>query len=99
MFQDFRADDKIKAVAFKGQAGHIHAGKIYGSAGEIVQILMKRQFLPGFNEIVKYEIRTHTAGILSAASFNGMTAFAAPDIQNPVARPDIQLVKINGKHG
>jgi hypothetical protein len=99
MLQDFRADDQVKAVAFKGKMSGIHAGKIYALAGEIAYGLVKVQLFPGFRQVVSHEIRTHAAGILLPAGLNGMPALTAADIQNPVPRLNIDPVKINGKHG
>jgi hypothetical protein len=77
----------------------IHAGKIYGFAGEIVYAPVKVQLLPGFRQVVNPEIRAHAAGILLSAGFNGMPALTAADIQNPVSGLNMDPVKINGKHG
>jgi hypothetical protein len=77
----------------------IHAGKIYALAGEIAYGPVKVQLFPGFRQVFNPEIRTHAAGILLPAGFNGMPALTAPDIQNPVSRLNMDPVKINGKHG
>jgi hypothetical protein len=98
MFEDFGTDDCIKALIFEGQTGDIHAGEVEPGAGQVVQGLVKGQFVPGRFQIVIYKIRTDTYGLLHSAGLDHVPALTASHVQDPVTGPDIQPVEINGNH-
>jgi hypothetical protein len=99
MFEHLGTDDGIKALVSEGQAGDIHAGKVEPVTGQIIQCLMKYQFVSGGFQIVIYKIRTHAQGLFHLAGLDHVPAFTASHVQYPVAGPDVQPVEINGDHG